>query len=107
MVWGLPIGPFSNAELALIFLVILLILGPSKLPSLARGLGEAIREFRRSMSGEVSREIPEKKIRSGKITDEELKKLAVKLGVDTEGKKREEIIDQVIEKAREKGLLSK
>lgn len=103
----MPIGPFSTAELALIFLVILLILGPSKLPSLARGLGEAIREFRRSMSGEIPREFSEKRIKSKNITEEELKRLAEKLGVETGGKNREELIDQIIEKAREKGLLSK
>ena len=102
----MPIGPFSTAELALIFLVILLILGPSKLPSLARGLGEAIREFRRSMSGEVTREAPEKRVRASKLSEEELEKLAAKLGVKTEGRSREEVIDEIIEKAREKGLLS-
>lgn len=102
----MPIGPFSTAELALIFLVILLILGPSKLPSLARGLGEAIREFRRSMSGEALREVPGKKVRQGNISDEELEKLAAKLGVKTEGRKKEEVINEIIEKAREKGILS-
>ncbi|MEM4493479.1 MAG: twin-arginine translocase TatA/TatE family subunit, partial [Pyrobaculum sp.] len=35
----------------LIALVIILIWGPSKLPSLARGMGEAIREFRKAASG--------------------------------------------------------
>lgn len=35
-------------EIALIFLVALLIFGPKKLPELARGLGEAMREFRKA-----------------------------------------------------------
>jgi len=35
-------------EIALIGAVLLLIFGPSRLPSLAKGLGEAIREFRAS-----------------------------------------------------------
>ena len=38
-------------ELLLLFAIILLILGPSKLPALARGLGQAIREFRRAAQG--------------------------------------------------------
>ena len=35
-------------ELLLIFLVILLLFGAKKLPELARGLGQAMREFRRA-----------------------------------------------------------
>lgn len=34
-------------ELALIFIAALLVLGPSRLPELARGLGKFLREFRR------------------------------------------------------------
>lgn len=35
-------------EIWLIFIVILLIFGPKKLPELAKGLGKAIREFRKA-----------------------------------------------------------
>jgi sec-independent protein translocase protein TatA len=35
-------------ELLLIFLVILLLFGAKKLPELARGLGQAMREFRKA-----------------------------------------------------------
>ncbi len=45
------IGPFQPGELFLIFVVILLLLGPKKLPELARGLGQAIREFRKAAQG--------------------------------------------------------
>ena len=45
------IGPFQGGELLLIFVVILLLLGPKKLPELARGLGQAIREFRKAAQG--------------------------------------------------------
>lgn len=37
-------------ELALIFLVIFLFFGAKKLPEIARGLGEGIKEFKKSMS---------------------------------------------------------
>ncbi len=37
-------------ELAIILLVVLLLFGPRKLPELARGLGEAIREFKKGAS---------------------------------------------------------
>lgn len=39
-------GPFGVGELVIIFLVILLIFGPKKLPQLARGLGKGINEFK-------------------------------------------------------------
>ena len=38
-------------ELVLIFLVILLLFGAKRLPEIARGIGDAIREFKKSISG--------------------------------------------------------
>ncbi len=38
-------------ELGLIILVLLLVFGPSRLPKLARGLGEMVREFRKARRG--------------------------------------------------------
>lgn len=40
------IGPM---EMVLIFLVILLLFGAKRLPELAKGLGQGIREFKRAM----------------------------------------------------------
>ncbi|MBP9682247.1 MAG: twin-arginine translocase TatA/TatE family subunit [Bacteriovorax sp.] len=45
-------------ELFLIFIIALLFLGPKKLPELAKGLGQAIREFQKArdeMMNEVSK----------------------------------------------------
>jgi len=45
----------------LVFLIILLIFGPSQIPKMARGLGQALREFKkaqREISDEVNREEP-------------------------------------------------
>ena len=39
------------SEIAIIAGVLLLIFGPRKLPELARGIGDAVNEFRSSMSG--------------------------------------------------------
>ena len=39
-------------EILLIALVILLLFGGTKIPSLMRGLGQGIREFRREMRGD-------------------------------------------------------
>jgi sec-independent protein translocase protein TatA len=39
---------FSGSELLIVFLIILLLFGGSKLPSLARGLGLSIKEFKKA-----------------------------------------------------------
>jgi len=49
----------GGAELGVLFLVILLIFGPSQIPKMARGLGQALREFRkaqREIGDELNRE---------------------------------------------------
>jgi sec-independent protein translocase protein TatA len=49
----------GGAELGFVFLAILLIFGPSQIPKMARGLGQALREFRkaqREINDEIQRE---------------------------------------------------
>jgi len=51
----------GGSEVMLVFLIILLIFGPSQIPKMARGLGQAMREFKkaqREISDEVNREEP-------------------------------------------------
>lgn len=38
----------GGGELGILFLIVLLLFGPSALPKMARGLGEALREFRKA-----------------------------------------------------------
>jgi sec-independent protein translocase protein TatA len=38
----------GGTELLLVFVVILLVFGPSQIPKMARGLGQAMREFRKA-----------------------------------------------------------
>jgi len=71
----------------LIALVILLIWGPSKIPGLARAIGEAIREFRRGVSSH----------------EDELEQVAAKLGIDTRGKSREQILREILSKLEGSG----
>ena len=49
----------GGQEIGLLFLIVLLIFGPSQIPKMARGLGQAIREFRkaqREITDEINRE---------------------------------------------------
>lgn len=64
----LGIGP---AELLLIFVIVLIVLGPGKLPELARTLGKAMRELRR-MSLEVTAEFA-KELRDMEAVSREVK----------------------------------
>lgn len=50
------IGSLGFAEMAIIFVIALIVFGPRKLPELGRSLGTAMREFRRSLN-EIQREL--------------------------------------------------
>lgn len=43
------IGPFGIWEILIILVVVLLIFGPKRLPEMAKGLGQSVREFRKGI----------------------------------------------------------
>ena len=45
-------------ELLVILIIALIIFGPGKLPQIGSGLGKAIRDFKKGVSGDDSEEIP-------------------------------------------------
>jgi sec-independent protein translocase protein TatA len=54
----------GGTEIGVLFLIILLVFGPSQIPKMARGIGQALREFRkaqREISDEIQREEPNAK----------------------------------------------
>ena len=85
-------------EILLIFILALIIFGPSKLPELARSLGEAITEFKRSTSGQPRAEVKEVETKKKGKT---VRELAEELGIDTAGKTDEELAAEIA--ARIKG----
>ena len=80
----------------LIALVIILIWGPSKLPSLARGMGEAIREFRKAASG-----VEEETRRQKEEVDQKIIYMAKSLGISTEVKSKDQLLDEINKKLAE------
>jgi len=113
-------------ELLLLLAVLLLILGPTKLPQLARGLGQAMREFKKASQGLYDEETinqvktlqasqtvqPVQQVQttqqssgSGDIDINMVKQLAAKLGVQSEGKSDADLVKEVLAKAKEKGLI--
>jgi len=86
--------------LILILGAILLLFGSKKVPELARGLGRAIKEFERGKI-EVEEEIRRELLGEGKDYREKLIKLAEKLGIETEGKSEEQILDEILSKMEE------
>jgi sec-independent protein translocase protein TatA len=61
------LGPL---ELALIVFALLLIFGAKRIPLIARGLGEGIRDFKKSLSGGDEENGEPKRLESGKKDDE-------------------------------------
>lgn len=52
---------FGGGEMVVVLLIILLLFGPSQLPKMARGFGQAIKEFKkaqREITDEIQREEP-------------------------------------------------
>lgn len=50
------IGPLGIWELLIILLVVLLIFGARRLPEMARGIGQSVKEFRKGIRDDVEAE---------------------------------------------------
>jgi len=54
----------GGAEIGILFIIILLIFGPSQIPKMARSIGDAMKEFRkaqREITDEIQRDEPAQK----------------------------------------------
>lgn len=69
MLLPLFFGPLGVPELLIIFFIIFLIFGANKLPQLGSGLGEGIKNFKRSIKGEGDELPPDDSSNSSKDKD--------------------------------------
>lgn len=88
-------------EVIALLTIALLIFGPKKLPELARGLGEAVREYKKASSGWYE-EYEKSKKREEDKEREALLVTAKNLGIETEGKSLEEIAEEILKVTKER-----
>ena len=55
------IGNFGPWELALILVILLIVIGPGKLPQVGQSIGKALQNFRKAKDDDEVEEIEEKK----------------------------------------------
>ncbi len=77
-------------ELILIIVILILIFGGTRIKDVAKGLGEAIREFKKSSESSTEK--------TSESKDEAIIEAAKKLGIDTEGKSTKEILEEMSKK---------
>ncbi|MDT7896099.1 MAG: twin-arginine translocase TatA/TatE family subunit [Desulfurococcales archaeon] len=116
--------PTIDTMLLLGLIVLILVLGPSKLPQFARAIGEAVREFRKASSAiseENIRESIKKEIQGEQSrvqgvqqpsiqtqtavevdTSNAIVAAAIKEGIDVRGKTIDQIAEELAKKLREK-----
>jgi sec-independent protein translocase protein TatA len=76
------VGPLGIWEMLIILVVVLLVFGPRRLPEMAKGMGQAVREFRkgiRDMKDDIEKEVT-------KDDDSDKQKSASTQSSDTEAK---------------------
>lgn len=87
-------------EAILVFVILLFIFGPKKLPEMARELGKALREFNKA-SSDMMEDATAPPPKSDDLQDEEsnaLIAIAKKLNINTEGKTIKQISEEVTAK---------
>lgn len=92
---------FGPMEIALVVVVIIILFGAAKIPELARSLGKATGEFKKGQK-EIERELTdiEKSVKEspGEDKSSKIKQMARDLGISTEGKTDEQLLEEIQKK---------
>lgn len=94
----MAITPVEIAVLAVV-VIIFVMWGPKKIPELARSLGRARKEFSEGVK-EGQTAPGTTAVTQPESTGDALLDTARKLGIDTEGKTREQISQEIVNKAK-------
>ena len=92
------IGGIGPNELLIIFAVIVLLFGATKLPELAKSMGKSMGEFKKAQKeAEIELKQFERSLEDTTVEEKEtkIKKRAEELGIDTEGKTDDELLDAI------------
>ncbi len=110
--------PIQGIEWIIVAVIVLVLFlwGPEKLPKLARSIGQAKKEFEKASRGmeeevrrfesELKSPTPSEAYRPATATpppqssDDKLLEIARSLGIQTEGKTRDQIAQEIIEKTK-------
>ncbi len=95
---------FGTPEIILIGIVVILLFGANKIPELARSLGKAAGEFKKGKS-DLEAELtdigkPVKTVKPQENTSSKIIKMAQDLGIVTEGKSDEQLLDEIQKKSK-------
>ena len=90
-------------EVLIILVILLFVFGPKKLPQIAKELGKAFQEFRVASSGITEAVVPPTTPKKGGKEREALISIAEKMGIDTEGKTIEQVINEIEMNAENNG----
>jgi len=93
---------FGTPEIVLIVVVVIVLFGASKIPELARSLGKATGEFKKGKT-EIENELsdigkPGRERKPAEISSSKIKTMAKDLGIATEGKSDEQLLDEIQKK---------
>ena len=89
-------------ELIMIFGVVVLLFGASKLPELARSMGSSVGEFKKAQKeSELNLKEFEKSLKEPAAPKSKVQETAQKLGIDIRGKTDDQLLDE-IQKSSEK-----
>ena len=92
----------GTQELVMIFAVVVLLFGASKLPELARSMGSSVGEFKKAQKeSELNLREFEKSLKEPIAPKSKIQETAQKLGIDIRGKTDDQLLDE-IQKSTEK-----